>query len=335
MDARGGGLEQALRRWALALAERHDVTIVSHRAAGAPPVGPTPHVRVAAIAETAALGDALARLRPDVVSLHNRPQWARRSPAGATATVTLHNYPPAWKLGRARPRLTGAVSAVSHALAGATASRLDLPAGAVAVTPPSIDAAFAEERTWEPRRVVLSPNRLLRKKGVHELLAVAARPEFGDVDFAFVDLISPWTSPTAEHRALRAAIRAVGNAVLLPPAADARALAELYTTSAVVVCPVQEEEGLGLVALEAQACGVPLVTTDLGGLREATFAPNQCVPPHDPGALAAAIAAALRRRWGEAPRRRGEAPRRRVLARYTPEAAGAAFEAWLVAAAEG
>jgi glycosyltransferase involved in cell wall biosynthesis len=326
VDEHGGGLEQVLRRWATFLAARHDVTIVSHH----PPIGPTHGVRLVSVGATADLAGALRGLRPDVVSLHNRPQWVRHCPPGSAPAVTFHNYPVAWKLGRATrlSRERGAVapgvglSAVSHALALASAARLACAPDAIVHTPPSIDAAYLVPRMRRPRRVVLSPNRLLRKKGVLELLAVAGRPEFADVTFAFADLISPWARPTREHLELRAAVQAVTNAVLFAPPPDATTLAQRYVESAVVVCPVQEEEGLGLVALEAQACGVPLVTTDLGGLQEATFAPNRSVPPGDPDALAAAITAALNQRASSA-------PRSAVIARYSPDVAGAAFERWL------
>lgn len=310
VDARGGGLERVLLRWAEHLGSNHDVAIVS-------------------VDRPAELPTALRRIAPDLVSLHNRPQWSELVPGPARCAVTFHNYPAAWMVERAdAPRLPPIpASAVSGALARAAE---DLLGRRVGVTPPSIDPAFVEEADWLPEPVVLSPNRLLRKKGVEGLLAVAGRPEFASTTFAFADLISPWARPTAEHHALRAAIDRVPNAVRFPAARSAADLAERYRRSAVVACPVTEEEGLGLVALEAQACGVPLVSVDLGGLREATFPPNRCVPPADPDALAEA----LRLSFGRDPTA-GEGPRRAVLARHSPAVSGAAFEAWLEDVAAG
>lgn len=375
VDASGGGLEQVLRRWAASLAAHHDVVVISHRrrgprsdAGGTASDAPD----TITIDGSADLAGALARLQPDVVSLHNRPQWASRVPLGAASAVTFHNYPSGWKVpcrlvpATRRWAAGSALSAVSGALATAAARWLAVPAPPagpvplggraqpggpvppevlvpeVTVVPPSIDPAYLEDGWWRPEPVVLSPNRLLAKKGVRELLAVAGDGRFGGVTFAFADLISPWSRPTAEHRALRAAVGGVPNAVLFPPAHDPRELAERYRRSAVVACPVQEEEGLGLVALEAQACGVPLVTTDLGGLREATLPPNACVRPADPDALAEALAAALSRAGVAVPgaERRGAAAlgpaggaaRRLVAARHSAEASAAAFERWLESA---
>ena len=91
----------------------------------------------------------------------------------------------------------------------------------------------------------------------------------------------------------------------------------------VVACPAVEPEGLGLVPLESQACGAPVVTTDMGGLREATFPPNACVAPHDADVFAEALADALARRTASG------AARGQVLERHHPDVSGAAYERWL------
>ncbi|HEY2427806.1 MAG TPA: glycosyltransferase, partial [Acidimicrobiales bacterium] len=158
-------------------------------------------------------------------------------------------------------------------------------------------------------------------KGVADLLDVA--PRFPDVRFDFADLISPWRRPTAEHRALRRAVAAVSNAALFDPPPTAGELAARYVRSGVVACVAREPEGLGLVALEAQACGVPLVASCEGGLIEATLPPNRCVAAGDPDALAAALAEALTRRTGNG------AAARAIAARHSPPSSAAVFEAWL------
>jgi glycosyltransferase involved in cell wall biosynthesis len=77
-------------------------------------------------------------------------------------------------------------------------------------------------------------------------------------------------------------------------------------------------EAFPIGVLEALACGVPQVATDVGGTREAVVsATGVLIPPRDPRALAAAVIALLRD-----PRRRAAmaaASRARHAERFTVE----------------
>ncbi len=68
-------------------------------------------------------------------------------------------------------------------------------------------------------------------------------------------------------------------------------LVRLYRRAALVVVP-SRYEGFGLPAVEAMACGAPVVTTSAGALSEVveTGGGGITVPPDDPEALAKAIA---------------------------------------------
>ena len=69
-----------------------------------------------------------------------------------------------------------------------------------------------------------------------------------------------------------------------------RDLAALYRAADVVVVP-SRSESFGLVALEAQACGTPVVATNVGGLAHVVGAgAGTLVEGHDPAAWAAAVA---------------------------------------------
>ena len=74
-------------------------------------------------------------------------------------------------------------------------------------------------------------------------------------------------------------------------------LAEHYRAADVTVVP-SHNESFGLVALEAQACGTPVVAAAVGGLRTAVRdgVSGVLVPGHDPVDYAAAVRAVLLRR---------------------------------------
>ncbi len=109
---------------------------------------------------------------------------------------------------------------------------------------------------------------------------------------------------TIERLGLTGAVRFVSGV------SDER-LVELYSEAALAVVP-SLYEGFSLPAIEAMACGVPLVSTTGGALPEVVGADGETallVPPGDSEALAATIAGALddpdlRARVGGAGRRR-------------------------------
>jgi D-inositol-3-phosphate glycosyltransferase len=79
-----------------------------------------------------------------------------------------------------------------------------------------------------------------------------------------------------------------------PPAAQPQ-LADWYRSADVVVVP-SHNETFGLVALEAQACGTPVVAASVGGLRTAVRdgVSGILVPGHDPAAYADVLEELLR-----------------------------------------
>ena len=90
---------------------------------------------------------------------------------------------------------------------------------------------------------------------------------------------------------------------------DARALMAQCTVAALV----SDLEGLGTALIEAQADGVPVVATAVGGVPEVISdgETGRLVPPRDPGALGAALIEVLRDPEGA--RRRAEQARLAVM----------------------
>lgn len=102
-------------------------------------------------------------------------------------------------------------------------------------------------------------------------------------------------------------------------------LAPLYRRAAALVVP-SLEEGLGLVAVEAQLCETPVIAFDSGGLRDIVQHQQTgiLVPDHTPNALAAAVDTLLGR--FEHAIQLGQAGRDSALARFSPDAVARQYE---------
>lgn len=99
---------------------------------------------------------------------------------------------------------------------------------------------------------------------------------------------------------------------------DEGRLVQAYRSSDMLVLPsVSGAEAFGLVALEAEACGLPVIASALPGVRTvvAHEETGLLVPPSDAAALAEAISRLFRD--AEARRRMGARARQRVLEQFT------------------
>jgi glycogen synthase len=143
--------------------------------------------------------------------------------------------------------------------------------------------------------VVFHPARLLRWKGVTCGVRAFARihREFGGslVLCASDNIVDDPRDVAAYRHELTslAADLGVADAVHFM-GFDRQRIGDAYRTADLVWYPTIEEEPLGLVPMEAMACGVPLVVTRSGGMKEtgADGRTGLTVPRNDPDALAAA-----------------------------------------------
>jgi glycosyltransferase involved in cell wall biosynthesis len=296
-EVEGGGAERLVRTLSAGLvAAGHEVAVAAHGAGRSgghelPLLGRGPH-RVPAAA--LALRGALRRSRADIVHAHNPGMAAvvglatmrGRRPC---ALVTSHGVPPSDDAATARVlRLAGLpVVACGPGVAAALADHGVRVRATIcnAVGP----APVASERSTlmaslglgASLRLVVAVGRLVHQK--HHGLAIDA---LRDVPGAALVIVG--AGP--EHDALSARVAALGlgdRVRLVGARADARAV--LGAADALVLS--SRWEGLPLVALEAAVAGVPIVATDVRGVRE-LFRDGEAarlVPADDAVALAGAL----------------------------------------------
>ena len=268
---------------------------------------------------------SVLRRAVDVVHAH---WWFPSGLAAATARLprsvplvtTLHgsdlriarDVAPMRPLFRAVARATDRLVAVSSWLAD-EAERL-LPGREVDVAPMPADVERFVAGGEPPPDRLLFVGKLDEQKGSAWLLRALARMR----QPATLDLV---VAPGVDEAPTRALAASLGVADRLrwhgqlPPAR----LAERYRATTAVVVP-SVDEGLGLVAVEAQLSARPIVAFDSGGLRDVVVdgETGRLVPPRDADALARALDELLERPDRGAAL--GAAGRTRALERFSPDA---------------
>ncbi|MFI5084436.1 MAG: D-inositol-3-phosphate glycosyltransferase [Actinomycetales bacterium] len=113
---------------------------------------------------------------------------------------------------------------------------------------------------------VLFAGRLQKLKGPHVLVKAAALLAARRPDIRLrLSIIGSPSGPESYDLPARVAASGLADRIsILPPMAAAE-LAEWYRSADVVAMP-SSSESFGLVALEAQACGTPVLATNVGGL---------------------------------------------------------------------
>jgi len=165
-----------------------------------------------------------------------------------------------------------------------------------------------------PGRIVCTTSSDMPLKGLVPLLEAVAklRTERPEVELHVIG------SPR-QGSAIPAHLDRLGleGAVSFHKGIESSAITELYA-SCQVACVPSLYEGFSLPAIEAMACGVPLVTTSAGALPEVVGTDGEAgllVPAGDPGSLAGALGRVLDDPALRA--RLGQAGRARVLERFT------------------
>ncbi|HZK49596.1 MAG TPA: glycosyltransferase family 4 protein, partial [Thermoleophilia bacterium] len=242
---------------------------------------------------------------------------------GIPLVLTLHGYPfyesvsegysRASKVGRSflmeseirALRLADAVAAVDtrlhrHALwlAPEVATTTSLLMNFIDTTSyaPSLEGRGESRGAWDvpgDTVVLLCPRRLVKKNGVvHPALALAAMPPHQRARFLLL-----YAGDGGEREAIERVVRDEGleHEVRLLGGRDREEMRQLYRSADIVLVPSVHsenvEEATSLSALEAMACGCPVIAGAVGGLAEMIDdgVNGLLVPASDPRALAAAI----------------------------------------------
>ena len=257
-----------------------------------------------ALADLARLVQRLQAFRPDVVNLHfPRGQTlyfvALRPLLRYRLVLSLHGsdvLDPPPTMAAVLPfflRAADRVTVVSDALRTQVAAMADLSEEQLRLVRNGIDTAFwtpPEERDAPAREEgrIVAAGRCVPVKGYDVLLRALAQlaPHYG------VDAHLSLLGDGEERAALEALARTLGVAdrVTFCGQCDAETVRAHYRRGSVFALS-SHSEGLPLALLEAMACGLAPVATDVGGVRE-VVAPGtgRLVPPGDSDALAEALA---------------------------------------------
>jgi glycosyltransferase involved in cell wall biosynthesis len=230
-------------------------------------------------------------------------------------------------------RRADAVTVVSKAMRDSL-EEADVDVHAVSVQPMGIDLRNrfrADPALPRSKNEILFVGRLVEKKGLKYLIDAMPRILAGHPDaFLTVAGFGP------EEGSLRAQATALGldQHIRFLGAVPQISLPDLYRRAALFVAPFVrarsgDQEGFGLVLVEALGCGCPVVASELPATREvlSDFGGVTRVPPGDRDALAQAVEAALSDPVARAAR--AMADRERLVERYDWATVAARYAATL------
>ena len=171
-----------------------------------------------------------------------------------------------------------------------------------------VDRAAARRELGLPEhaRVLISVCGLVPRKGVHRVIDAlpALRATYPDLVYLVVGGASPEGDMTAALTARAHALGLDDRVRFQGPVAPAKLALPLSAADVFVLATANE--GWANVFLEAMACGLPVITTDVGGNAEVVCDPSlgRIVPFGDADALVEALREALALPWDRAAIRR-------------------------------
>jgi spore coat protein SA len=242
------------------------------------------------------IGKAIKRFNPDVIDVENRPKYVlsmRRSNPRKRVWLYLHSstfISPRHITPRTLRHCLRAADRIivnSDYLRIVVASKVPDIAAKLRVIYPGVDTsrflsqyspegmvrreALRQREGVTHRSVVLFMGRLIPLKGVHHLLRIVPQLALSNPEVLVVIVGSPFYG---SHRKTRYALeldrlgRLCPEHVRFVPYVPYTEVADWNLLADIAVVPSVEREAFGLVNVEAMSCGVPVVATNVGGMRE-------------------------------------------------------------------
>lgn len=214
----------------------------------------------------------------------------RHERLSSRATLAASGLLPLALIEQTAARRATAVVTVSDYTAGLIERSYGVPRRQIHVIPNGIDTGRYAPPARRPARdgcEILYVGRWHARKGVMQLLRAFAFAHAVDrrlrLKLAGAGPLGPALRTESDRLGVSGAVEFLGGL-------DDAAIIDAYR-AADIVCVPSLQEGQGIVALEAQACGAPVVATRAGGLAETVrdHHTGLLVPPGDSAALASAI----------------------------------------------
>jgi spore coat protein SA len=239
---------------------------------------------------------AVRRYSPHVIDVENRPQYVltmKRLNPGKRVWLYLHSstfISPAYISSSMLHTCLQAADKIivnSEFLRRVVMSKAPEVASKLRVIYPGVDTArfpsqysadgyakrerLRSKRGLSGKKVVLFIGRLIPLKGVHHLLRIAPQLARLHPDLVIVVVGSPFYGShrkTAYARKLEQMAKACPGHVRFVPYVPHDEVPGWMLVSDVAVVPSGQREAFGLVNVEAMSCGVPVVATRAGGMKE-------------------------------------------------------------------
>ncbi|QAY66610.1 glycosyltransferase family 4 protein [Paenibacillus protaetiae] len=245
---------------------------------------------------TRLVGQAIRRFAPQIIQVENRPVMVTRLKAahpGKRLWLNLHSTTfigPRYISRKAlRKSLLASDKIIvnSEFIRGEVEKRVPEAARRLRVVYPGVDTGrfisrFSPEGAWRReeqrllkglygRKVVIFIGRLIPLKGVHHLLHIVPQLAMRHPELLVVIVGSPFYGSfrkTEYSLSLERLARRCHGTVRFVPYVPHPEVADWFLSSDIAVVPSGQREAFGLVNVEAMACGIPVVATSAGGMKE-------------------------------------------------------------------